>query len=388
MTIPISYNLRNLVARRTTTVMTALGIGLTVAVLLALLAMVEGLRTALEAGADPRNVLVLRKGSTAELNSFLTRQGFQDLKYTPGIARGADGEPLASLEVVTVIVLEGPENPGGMNVTLRGLLPVGFRMREGIRIAQGKMFETGKREIVVGKGIAARYPGTRVGGTLRFGRGEWTIVGIMDAGRSASNSEIFADLNQLSADYDRGDALSSALVRAVDDAAVPPLIQTLENDRRLNMSAQTELAYYQGQMVSAAPIRVLGVVVALIMAVGSSFAAMNTMYAAVSRRAAEIGTLRVLGFSRAGILASFLIESLLLSLMGGLVGCLLALPLNNLTTGIGSFVTFSEITFNLRITPAAMAAGIAFALLMGALGGLLPAGSAARKQILTALRGV
>lgn len=386
MAIPISYNLRNLVARKTTTLMTALGIALTVAVLLSATALVDGLRSSLSASSHPLHLLVMRRNATAELNSVVTRQTFQDLKFQPGIARNASGEPLASLELVTVIVLDSPELPGGMNVTVRGLAPVGLELRDQVRLTAGRWFEAGKREVVVGKSISRKYPAARLGGQLQFGRGTWNVVGVMDAGRGAANSEIFADLNQLASDQNRPEALSAALVRAQSPDAVNALIQNLEADRRLNVSAQTEKAYYDAQTSSGAPLQAVGTFIAVIMAIGSSFAAMNTMYAAVAQRSAEIGTLRVLGFSRFGILSSFLAESLLLSLLGGLLGCLLVLPLNNIETAIGNFVTFSEITFAFRISPQAMLLGVGFALLMGALGGLFPAASAARKQILAALR--
>jgi ABC-type antimicrobial peptide transport system permease subunit len=211
-------------------------------------------------------------------------------------------------------------------------------------------------------------------------------VGVMDGGQSSVNSEIFGDLNQVSSDFNRADGLSSVLLRATDEATVPALINSLNDDRRLGVDAQTEKSYYEAQTSSGALLQYLGIFISIIMAVGSSFAAMNTMYAAVARRAREIGTLRVLGFSRGSILFSFLIESLLLSALGGLLGCLLVLPLNNITTAVGSFVTFSEIAFNFRVSPQIMAAGLAFALVMGALGGLFPARMAARKEILTALR--
>jgi ABC-type antimicrobial peptide transport system permease subunit len=225
-----------------------------------------------------------------------------------------------------------------------------------------------------------------LGKKLRFGRGDWEVVGVMDGGQSSVNSEILGDLNQVSSDFNRADGLSSVLLRATDEATVPALINSLNDDRRLGVEAQTEKSYYEAQTSSGALLQYLGIFISIIMAVGSSFAAMNTMYAAVARRAREIGTLRVLGFSRGSILFSFLIESLLLSALGGLLGCLLVLPLNNITTAVGSFVTFSEIAFNFRVSPQIMAAGLAFALVMGALGGLFPARMAARKEILTALR--
>ena len=387
MAIPITYNLRNLTVRKTTTLMTALGVALTVAVLAAVLALVEGLRTSFEATGHPLNLLVMRKSSTSELVSNFSRTTFQDIKFKPGIARSRSGQPLASLEMVTVIMLESASNPDGININLRGLGPIGLEMREDqVKLVAGRWFETGKREVVVGKSLAGRYPAARLGGQFHFGRGEWRIVGVMDAGRSAMNSEMFSDLNQLAADQGRTEVLSSALVRAVDPVARQALINDLESDPRLNVGAQTEKSYYEAQTNSAAPIKFLGVFIAIVMAVGSSFAAMNTMYAAVSRRSAEIGTLRVLGFSKGAILVSFFLESLLLSVVGGILGCILVLPLNSISTGIGSFVTFSEITFNFRVSLRIMALGISFAILMGAIGGLFPARNAANKEILTALR--
>jgi putative ABC transport system permease protein len=387
MAIPLAYNLRNLTVRKTTTIMTALGIALTVAVLLSVLALVNGLQTAFQATGSPLQVLVLRKGGTAELSSVMTREVYQDLKANPGIARDGN-EPMASLEMVTVINLPSVDNPEGANLTLRGLLPLGIKMRDDLKLAEGRWFSPGHREIVIGKSIAKRYPAAKMGQQLRFGRGEWEIVGIMDGGQSAVNSEIWGDLNQISSDFNRSDGLSSVLVRATDVSTVPALVNSLNDDRRLNVAAMTEKSYYDQQTISAAPVQFLGIFISIVMAVGSSFAAMNTMYAAVARRAREIGTLRVLGFSQGGILFSFFLESLLLSILGGLIGCILVLPLNNITTGVGSFITFSEISFNFKVGPVIMLTGILFALFMGAIGGVFPARMAAKKEILTALREV
>jgi putative ABC transport system permease protein len=385
MAIPLSYNLRNLIVRKTTTIMTALGITLTVAVLLAVLALVNGLRTAFRSSGNPLHVLVMRKGSTAELVSGVTRQVYQDVKAMPGIARDGN-EPMASLEMVSVINLPSVDSPDGMNVTLRGILPAGVKMRDGLTLQTGRWFQPGQREVVAGKSIAKRYPGAHMGAKLRFGRGEWEVVGVMDGGTSSVNSEIWGDLNQTSSDFNRAEGLSSILLRATDDAAVPALINSLNDDRRLGVEARTEKAYYESQTNSGVLLESLGLFISVIMAVGSSFAAMNTMYAAVARRSREIGTLRVLGFSRGSILASFLFESVLLSVLGAILGCILVLPLNNITTGIGSFVTFSEISFNFNVSPQIMLAGLVFAIIMGTLGGFFPARSAARKEILTALR--
>jgi len=388
MAIPVSYNLRNLVVRRTTTLMTALGIGLTVSVLLAILALVGGLRTSLRESGNPLHVLVLRKGVNAELSSVITRANFQDMKFKPGVARSGSGEPMASLELVTVINLQSVDAPDGANVTLRGILPLGIAMRDNLKLVSGRWFQPGRREVVVGESIEKRFPEARVGKQLHFGRGDWDVVGIMSAGRGASNSEIFGDLNQVSSDYQRSEALSSVLMRATDPVAAKALINDISNDRRLDLDAISEQAYYDAQTNSGIVIESLGIFVSIIMGVGSSFAAMNTMYAAVARRAQEIGTLRVLGFSRGSILFSFFIESILLAALGGLVGCLLVLPLNGVTTGIGNFFTFSEIDFNFRVTPQIMILGVAFAMVLGALGGLFPARSASRKEILAALRGI
>ncbi|MBZ5592293.1 MAG: ABC transporter permease [Acidobacteriia bacterium] len=389
MAIPISYNVRNLVVRKTTTVLTVGGIALTVAVLVAVLALVEGLRSAFEASGRPLNVLVMRKGSTAELMSVVTRSDFQVMKFKPGIATNRNNQPMASLEMVTMINnLGNGKAAEGMNINLRGLTPIGIEMRDQVHLISGRFFEPGKREIIVGKNIAARYPKASLGSRVRFGRGQWDVVGVMDGGRSSASSEIYADLNQISADYSRTEYLSAALIRASDPVAMQALRNNLEGDPRFNISTQSEREYYESQMVSATPVRFMGLLVCVIMAVGSSFAAMNTMYAAVARRSADIGMLRVLGFSRAGILTSFLVESVILSVMGGAVGCLLALPLNNFQTRIGSFVTFSEISFSLRMTPEVMAAGVGFGMLMGVLGGFFPARSAAKKEILAAFRAV
>jgi putative ABC transport system permease protein len=387
MAIPLSYNLRNLVVRKTTTLMTALGIALTVAVLLAMMALLTGLRSTLSSSGDPLQIIVMRKGSETELVSNFTREQFQDLKFKAGIARTPNGDPMASLEIVTVINLASVDAPEGSNVTVRGLLPIGLEMRKGLKLSSGRWFDAGKRELVVGKSTAQRYPGARLGKRITFGRGDWEVVGIMDAGQSAQNSEIFGDLNQVSTDLDRTEVLSSALVRAPDAVTAAALLKSINDDQRLNMNAVSEKEYYALQTVSAAPIEYLGIFVSIVMAIGSSFAAMNTMYAAVARRSREIGTLRVLGFSRGSILFSFFVESVLLAGLGGILGCLLVFPLNGVTSGIGS-TTFSELAFAFRVTPLIMLAGIVFASVLGAVGGLFPARMAANKEILVALREV
>lgn len=387
MAIPISYNIRNLVVRKTTTLMTAAGIAMTVAVLLAVLGLVAGLRAAFGATGDPLHVLVLRKGGNAELTSLLTQEQFQVVKTFPGIAMGADGQPQASLEVVSVIALPTAENPDGVNVTVRGVSLRGVGMRH-LKLAAGRWFQPGQREVVVGKDVAEKYPSAQLGKRLRFGRGWWTVVGVMDGGKSAVNSEVFGDANQVASDFNRSDTFSSALLEATDEVTAAALMKSLEADRRLNVTVMSEKAYYNAQTISAMPIQFLGFFVCIIMAIGSTFAAMNTMYAAVARRATEVGTLRVLGFTRGSILFSFFLESLLLSLVGGAIAIVMTLPLNNVTAALGNFVTFSETSFKFHIGPEIIAIGIIFSLTLGALGGLLPARQAAKKEILTALREV
>jgi putative ABC transport system permease protein len=383
--IPLSYNLRNIAARRVTTTMTALGTALAVAVLVSVLALVQGLRTSFEATGNPHDLLVMRKGSTAELISVISRTNFQDIRDRAGIARDAAGRPLASLEMVSVINLSDEKTGKDMNVNLRGLLPIGFEMRPDVHLVAGRMFRPGLREVIAGKSIADRFPSARVGGTLTFGRGDWKVVGVFDAGRSAFGSEIWADLNQVSSDYNRSEDLSSVLLRAEPDHAAA-LTDAIEADPRLNAMVIPERDYYAEHTSAARPVQFMGMLVALIMAVGSAFAAMNTMYAAVARRSAEIGTLRVIGFSKLSILTSFLIESVLLAVAGGVAGCLLTLPLDNVNTEVGSIRTFTTFTFNFHVTPEVMAVGLLFAVLIGAVGGLLPARSAARREIITALR--
>jgi len=386
MPIPLSYNVRNLAVRRVTTVMTALGTALSVAVLVSVLALVQGLRTSFEVAGNPSDILVMRHGSTSELTSVITRENYQDIKTAAGIAKNESGQPLASLEMVTIINLESPGVPD-MNVNVRGITPIGFGLRDQVHLAEGRWFQSGKREIVVGKSLSDRFPSVRVGHSIRFGRanGTWTVVGIIDGGRSVFNGEIWTDLNQISSDDRRADYLSSILLRA-EPGQAGDLQHRLEKDSRFNVITEPEQQYYADQMSDARPIQFMGMLVAIIMAVGSVFAAMNTMYAAVARRSAEIGTLRVLGFSRFSILSSFVMESVFLAVLGGIVGCVLALPLNYISTDVGSFTTWSHFTFNFNVNERVMLFGLLFALVIGAAGGFLPARNAANRQIIAALR--
>jgi len=385
MGVPINYNFRNLIVRKGTTLMTAIGIGLTVAVLVTSLALTAGLKAVFSGTGDPRQLLVLRKGVDAELTSTVSNDAYQIIRRLPGIATDAKGEPLVSPEGLTVVNLPSVDSPTGMNVTVRGLLPIGVSMRN-VVIERGEMFKPGLRQIVVGESIAHRYPDARIGKQVRFGRGMWEVVGVFKVGESAANSEIWADLNQLRGDFERQGGSSSLLVRASSDSAMADLKKTIADDQRLGSGTIGEKEYYDKQTASGAPLQALGFSVAIIMAIGSAFAATNTMYAAVARRAREIATMRALGFGRWAILRSFMLESICLALIGGVVGVLIALPINGLTTGVGSFVTFSEVAFKFRVSPNAMAWGLAFAAIIGALGGFLPAWSASRKNIVTTMR--
>lgn len=385
MGVPVTYNIRNLVERKGTTLMTAIGIGLTVAVLVTAMALTAGLKDVFAGSGDPRQVLVLRKGVSAELTSTVSSDSYQIIRRLPGIAATPDGEPMVSPEGLTVVNLPSVDSPQGMNVTVRGLLPIGISMRT-VAVEQGKMFEPGLRQIVVGESIARRYPDARIGKQVRFGRGLWEVVGVFKVGDSAANSEIWVDLNQLRGDFEQQGGSSSLLIRTQGDAATAALTKTIADDQRLGSGVIGEKEYYAAMTSSGAPLEALGFSVAVIMAIGSAFAATNTMYAAVARRAREIGTLRALGFGRWSILRSFMLESICLALIGGLVGVLIALPVNGLTTGVGSFVTFSEVAFKFKVGPSAILWGLIFAAVIGALGGFLPAWAASKKSIVASMR--
>ncbi|HVX86592.1 MAG TPA: FtsX-like permease family protein [Phycisphaerae bacterium] len=385
MNLPLKYNLRNLLERKGSTAMTALGIGLTVAVLITAFALTTGLKTVFGSTGNPLQLLVLRDGANAELTSQVAEESYQIIRRLPGIATTADGTPMVSPEGLTVVNLPSVDNPEGMNVTVRGMLPIGVAMRNPTVVA-GEMLKPGLRQIVVGSAIAKRYPSARIGKKVRFGRGYWTVVGVFSAGDSAANSEIWTDLNQLRGDFEVSGGSSSVLLRAKSPADMAAIKSTIDGDRRLNAQAMPEKEYYASLTSGGLPLQILGFSVAIIMAVGSAFAATNTMYAAVSRRTREVGTLRALGFPRTTILLSFVVESVCLALLGGCLGVLLALPINGLTTGVGNFQTFNETTFQFRVTPAAALYGLLFAVAIGALGGFLPAWSASRKPIVQAMR--
>src|ERR1700733_8073033 len=386
MAIPISYNVRNLRLRKGLTLMTALGIALTVTTAIFLMALLAGLHRAFVTSGDAKNVLVLRKGSEAELSGGFDASLFPTLKNLPGIEKDSHGEPMASGEWVVVIVLPRKDGTGEVNVTVRGMMPDGLELRPKVKLAEGRWFTPGQREVVVSQSIQKRFAHANIGDQMQFGKGPWTVVGVFDAGGSAYESEIWGDVNQMASDFDRQGGFSSAYLRATDPVSADALKNRVSDDQRLKLEGVLETDYYAKQTSSGAPIKVIGIVVGVIMAIGSSFAAMNTMYAAVAYRGREIATLRVIGFSRPSILTSFVFESLLIALLGAAAGILLMLPFNGMQTGTSNAVTFSEVVFSLQITWGVALAAVAFALIMGLVGGFAPAWHAARQNILSALR--
>lgn len=390
MAIPISYNVRNLKLRKGLTIMTALGIALTVTTAVFIMALLAGLNRAFVSTGDPLNVLVLRKGSQAELSGGFDASLFPTLKTLPGVAKDIHGEPMASGEWVVAIVLPRRDGTGEVNVVVRGMMQDGLEMRQlgnRIKLVEGRWFRPGQREVVVSSSIHKRFAHAGVGDTMQFGKGPWTVVGIFDAGGSAYESEVWGDVNQMASDFDRQGGFSSAYLRATDAVSADALKNRVSDDQRLRLEGMLETEYYAKQTRSGAPIKYVGFLVAIIMAIGSSFAAMNTMYAAVAYRGREIATLRVIGFSRPAILTSFVLESLMLSLLGAVIGIILMLPFNGMTTGTSNQVTFSEVVFSLRMTPLVVVSAIIFGMVMGLFGGMAPAWHAARQNILNALRG-
>jgi len=387
MAVPISYNIRNLVLRKGATVMTALGIALTVATAIFILALLAGLRDAFATSGNPLNVLVLRKGSNSELAAGgVDRDAMQVIRDLPGIARDAKGETMVSGETILVVVLPRQDGTGDTNVTVRFLTPVGIEMRPEIKLAAGRWFTPGQREMVVSESVHDRFAQSNLGDSIWIGKGPWKIVGIFDSAGSAHESEVWGDINQLASDFDRT-TFSSVLIRANDPVAAAALKNQVTDDIRLKLNGMLEPEYFAQQTKTGGPIKFVGFMVAFIMAVGSCFAAMNTMYSAVAYRSREIATLRVLGFSRPSILTSFVLESLMLALLGAAVGIVLMLPFNGMTTGTSNPVTFSEAIFSLRMTSRVILSATIFAVVMGLFGGIAPAWHAARQNILNALRG-
>jgi len=385
MAIPVAYNLRNLWARKASTTLTALGIALVAWVFIFTLALAGGFEAALRTTGSPDNAIVIRRGGTAELTSILTREEANVIVAQPEVARGSDGAPLASPELVVVININRKTGTP-TNVVVRGVSPKALALRPDARIVRGRMFRPGLDEIVVGSLIAERFQSADLGDRLRFSGRTWTVTGILEAKGSSYDSEIWGDAELLMQVFDRP-VYQSVTMRLDDRAAFGALRKRLESDPRLSAQVKREDVFYSEQSGTlAALIRTLGLFLAVVMALGAVFGALNTMYAAVASRTKEIGTLLALGFSRGAILASFLFESVVLASFGGLIGCALALPVNGITTGTMNFNNFSEIAFRFQVTPGMLAAGVLFAALMGVVGGFFPARKAATRPIIEALR--
>jgi putative ABC transport system permease protein len=377
MFIPLKYNIRNLLVRRTATLLTAFGIAVSVAVFVSVMALVEGMDDTFVTTGDARNIIALRRGALSETGSII------DIG-APLIVRNFPGVEAMSAERL-VYVNTARLGTGSSNVVIRGLGDTGRALRPQVHLLRGRWYRPGARELTVSRSIASRFRDTDLGDELKTGSARWKVVGIFDAGNTAYSSEMWTDPEGPAAAFQRR-AWSDIVVRATNKAAIAPLLQMLDAESRIDVDARSEVAYFAEQTKASSPVRVLGNVVAIIMAVGSAFAAMNTMYAAVGSRTREIAVLRALGFSGRSVALSFLSEAVLLSIVGGVVGGLAALPLNGIATGTTNWFTFAEMNFAFAITPPLLGRGILFAVLMGAVGGVLPALRASRLSAASAMR--
>jgi len=385
--IPIVYNLRSVKARWTSAIVAVIGIAGTVGVFVAMLSLARGFRTTLVSSGSPDNAIVMRAGATSEMTGAVTIDTVKILQDEPGIARGADG-PLLTPEVVLVAPIPLISTGTDANVQVRGVSKNVLEIRRNIKIVEGRMFKPGLAEIVVGKNANISYSGLTVGNTIGLGSVRWNVVGVFDAGGSAFDSEIWGDAHLIGPAYNRPDNLfQSVTLRLASPDSLQQFKDAVTADPRLNLDVTREIEYYSKQSTRLTTlITVLGGIVAGIMAIGAVFGALNTMYSAVSERGREIATMRALGFGGPSVVTSFVIEALLISFIGGLIGCLAVLPLNGLTTGAMNLQTFSHMAFAFKITPELLIKGVIFALFMGVLGGLLPAIRAASLPISSALR--
>jgi putative ABC transport system permease protein len=385
MALPFSYNARNLVVRWRVTTLAVGAIALVVAVLVVLMAMANGFRLALQATGSVDNAVLTQRGSTGELTSGISFDNARAVAVDARVARDALGNPLASPEIFVVATL--PRQNGVIaNVSLRGVTPMAFRVRQGVRLVRGRTFAPGLNEIIVGRKAADRYAGVEVGSTIRLQRRDWLITGVFEANGGGFESEIWGDLDVLAPAFQRRGGYQSVTVRLTDPASVTAFNSDLGKNPRMQVQLIQERKYYDDQSAQVSvPLLALAVFVAIVMGVGAVFGAMNTMFAIVAARTREIGTLRALGFSRGSILLSFVIESTLLALTGGMLGCLIAVPANGLSSAAGG-ANFAEVAFAFRITAPVLMVGMVLAFLMGLGGGLLPAWRAAHVPITAALR--
>jgi putative ABC transport system permease protein len=388
MPIPLEYNVRSVIGRWPSTLVAVLGIGGTVAVFIVMLAMAQGFQATLVSGGSPSNALMLRGGASSEMMSALTLEQVRVIEDAPGVARSAAREPLVSAEVVVIGAFPLVATGSDANVQIRGLSPVVLDVRPNVRVVEGRFFEPGLTELVVGRNVPGTYRGFALGSVVEFGGGRWTVVGVFDAGGSSYDSELWCDANVLNQVFKRPENIfQSVTARLVSTESFQSFKDAVTSDPRLTVDVFRETAFYAEQSRAVSTIiRVLGFIIAIVMGVGAVFAALNTMYSAIASRSAEIATLKALGFSPASVVASFVAESVVIALAGGLVGSLAALPFNGFTTGTINWSSFSYLAFSFRVTPQIVASGLLFALLMGIVGGLPPALRAARLPIIVALR--
>ncbi|HJV23702.1 MAG TPA: ABC transporter permease [Holophagaceae bacterium] len=382
--IPLSYNLRSLWQRKVATASTAAAIALVVGIFVVVLSLAQGLSVAFVSSGRPDQALVLRPNARFELNSSIERDRMRILKVHPLIQRDGEG-PLASAEVVVVKLFPMADGTD-TNVTVRGLEPVGRRMRPQVKLVQGRWYRPGLSEVVVPRKMQGRFPGMELGRSLRMGGRDWEIVGTFDAAGASFESEVWSDVNDVMQAFKR-ETYSSLLARLESEERVEGFAKAVDEDKRLKLEVIGEKAYFKELTKAGDPIKVLGNLITLILTGAAIFAAMNTMYAAVAGRTKEIGTLRALGFRQREILASFQWESICLCVVGGLLGSGLALFANGIQTGTTSFDTFADVSFAFTITPGLMMQGVAFSLVMGLLGGFLPAWRASRIPLTEAMKG-
>jgi putative ABC transport system permease protein len=387
MAIPIVYNVRSVLQRWSSAIVAVLGIAGTVGVFVAMLAMAQGFRATLVASGSPGNAIVRRAGADSEMVSAITLEELRTIEDAAGVARDARG-PLASGEVVVIAAFPLARTGTDANVQVRGVSARALDVRPNVRMTAGRFFRPGLAELIVGSNAVASYRGLALGGTVRFGGGTWTVTGVFNAGGSAFDSEIWCDANVLSEIYKRPtNIFQSVTVRLESPASLARFKDALTSDPRLSVQVDRETDYYRAQSRTLTDlIRILGFLVALVMGIGAVFAALNTMYSAVAERSREVATMRALGFGGGIVVLSFVIESLFIALIGGLAGCLVVLPMNGFTTGTINWQTFSHLAFAFRITPGLLMQGLAFALLMGLVGGVPPAIRAVRRPVAEALR--
>jgi putative ABC transport system permease protein len=386
--IPIVYNLRSVRARWTSAIVAVLGIAGTVGVFVAMLSLARGFKATLVSSGSADNAIVMRAGATSEMTGGVGIDAVKIIQDAPGIARGADGGPLVTAEVVLVAPIPLISTGTDANVQVRGVSKNVMEIRNKVKIVQGRMFQPGLNEVVVGKNANTSYAGLTVGNTISLGNVKWQVVGVFDAGGSAFDSEIWADAHLLGPAYNRPDTFfQSVTVHLASPNALQQFKDSVSSDPRLNVDVSREIDYYSKQSTRLTSlITILGGLIAAIMAIGAIFGALNTMYSAVAERGREIATMRALGFGGPSVVFSFVIEALLIAFVGGLLGCLVVLPLNGLTTGAMNLQTFSHLAFAFKITPELLVKGVIFALVMGFVGGLLPAVRAARRPVAQALR--